>query len=264
MAVFRKIHVSFWSDPFVESLDISKKLFYLYLLTNERTQQCGIYEISIKKMSTDTGFSVDEITSFLNFFKSKGKLTYSLDTQEIALKNWGKYNESESPKVYKCIQKELKTVKNRVLIQYIYSMDTKSQEEEEKEQEKEEEKERKIESNGIKLESWEKAKNLLRNDKVYLESLCMNFGCTLEVLNTRLEAFLKRLHDTGDWKDVPALKKHLKNSISKHGLSVDTFFEKEGRKTAVIEAPEEINTQDWENAWKTPTVDENWAGYKGE
>ena len=120
------------------------------------------------------------------------------------------------------------------------------------------------ESNGIKLESWEKAKNLLRNDKVYLESLCMSFGCTLEVLNTRLEAFLKRLHDTGDWKDVPALKKHLKNSISKHGLSVDAFFEKEGRKTAVIEAPEQINAQDWENAWNTPTVDENWAGYKGE
>lgn len=120
------------------------------------------------------------------------------------------------------------------------------------------------ELNGMKLESWEKAKNLLKNDKVYLESLCMNFGCTLDVINTRLEAFLKRLHDTGDWKDVPALKKHLKNSISKHGLSVDTFFEKEGRKTAVIEAPEQINVQDWEKAWNTPTVDENWAGYNGE
>lgn len=120
------------------------------------------------------------------------------------------------------------------------------------------------ESNGMKLESWENAKKLLRNDRAYLESLCIQFGCSMEVLNTRLEAFLSRLSNIGEWKDVPALKKHLKNSISKHGLSVDTFFEKEGRKTAVIEAPEQINAQDWENAWNTPTVDENWAGYNGE
>jgi len=120
------------------------------------------------------------------------------------------------------------------------------------------------ELNGMKLESWENAKKLLRNDRAYLESLCIQFGCSMEVLNTRLEAFLSRLSTIGEWKDVPALKRHLKNSISKHGLSVDTFSEKEGRKTAVIEAPEQINAQDWENAWNTPTTDENWAGYKGE
>ena len=120
------------------------------------------------------------------------------------------------------------------------------------------------ELNGMKLESWENAKKLLRNDRAYLESLCIQFGCSMEVLNTRLEAFLSRLSTIGEWKDVPALKRHLKNSISKHGLSVDTFSEKEGRKTAVIEAPEQINAQDWENAWNTPTIDENWAGYKGE
>lgn len=36
-----------------------------------------------------------------------------------------------------CVQKELSKVKNRVLIQYLYSMDTHPQEEEEKEEEKE-------------------------------------------------------------------------------------------------------------------------------
>jgi hypothetical protein len=55
--------------------------------------------------------------------------------------NWVKYNDSTSPKVTACVDKELLKVKNRVLIQYLYSMDTLPQEEEEKEKEKEEEKE---------------------------------------------------------------------------------------------------------------------------
>ena len=59
--------------------------------------------------------------------------------KEIALKNWVKYNDSNSPKVKACIDNELKKVKNRVLIQYIYSIDTHTQEEEEQEEDKEQE-----------------------------------------------------------------------------------------------------------------------------
>jgi len=50
-----------------------------------------------------------------------------------------KYNDSNSPKVRACIEKELKDVKDRVLIQYLYSIDTQSQEEQEKEPEEEKE-----------------------------------------------------------------------------------------------------------------------------
>jgi hypothetical protein len=51
--------------------------------------------------------------------------------------NWAKYNDSTSPKVQACIDKELLKVKNTVLIQYLYSMDTHPQKEEEEEEEKE-------------------------------------------------------------------------------------------------------------------------------
>mgnify|MGYP000070582566 CR=1 FL=1 len=53
MAIFRKIHVSFWKDEFIESLTPEQKFFYLYLMTNDRTTQCGIYEITIKQMQVD-------------------------------------------------------------------------------------------------------------------------------------------------------------------------------------------------------------------
>lgn len=136
MAIFRKIHVSFWSDTFTSELPNDKKLFYLYLLTNERTKQCGIYEISKRQISFDLGCNIDTVSKQLEYFIKIGKIQYSESTNEIAIKNWVKYNYSSSPKVVKCIESELKQVKNTLLIEYLNTIDTLSQEEEEQEEEK--------------------------------------------------------------------------------------------------------------------------------
>ena len=144
MAIFRKIHTSFWSDPFIQDLDNDHRLFYLYLLTNERTKQCGIYEISKKQMSFELGYSMDRVSKLLAYFIKVGKILYSETTKEVALKNWMKYNGSTSPKVVSCIKSELCVVKDRVLIEYVNGMYTASQEEQEQEQEEEEEKDTKF------------------------------------------------------------------------------------------------------------------------
>jgi hypothetical protein len=137
MAIFRKIHTSFWSDPFIQDLDNDHRLFYLYLLTNERTKQCGIYEISKKQMAFELGYSIDRVSKLLAYFIKVGKILYSETTKEVALKNWLKYNGSTSPKVVSCIKSELCVVKDRVLIEYVNGMYTASQEEQEQEQEQE-------------------------------------------------------------------------------------------------------------------------------
>jgi phage terminase small subunit len=137
MAAFRKISVTFWTDSFVGELTPEQKYFYLYLMTNDNTTQCGIYETSIRKMSFDTGYNQETVKKLIDFFQESNKIRYSKETNEIALLNWVKFNDSTSPKVLACVQKELSKVKNRVLIQYLYSMDTHTQEEEEKEEEKE-------------------------------------------------------------------------------------------------------------------------------
>jgi hypothetical protein len=138
MAIFRKIHTSFWSDPFIQDLDNDHRLFYLYLLTNEKTKQCGIYEISKKQISFELGMSIDRVSKLLSFFIKTGKIMYSEATKEVALKNWMKFNGSTSPKVVSCINSELYNIKDRVLIEYVNSMYTASQEEEEQEEEEEE------------------------------------------------------------------------------------------------------------------------------
>lgn len=145
MATFRKIHTIFWSDPFVQSLSPDRKYFYLYLLTNEKTRQCGIYEISKGQMSYDTGYNIDTVSILLKYFIEAKKIAYSLNTSELAIKNWKKYNDNSSPKVQILVKQELECVKNKDLIRYIYSTDTVpiryQQEEEEREVEKEREKE---------------------------------------------------------------------------------------------------------------------------
>lgn len=140
MAIFRKIHVTFWEDSFISSLTPEKKFFYLYLLTNSRTRQCGIYEIHLSKICAETGYNLETVNKLIKYLVKTGKIAWSVKTNEIAIKNWKRYNESESPQVLACIEKELKLVKNKDLIQYVYSMVTTSQEEQEEEQEQEEEK----------------------------------------------------------------------------------------------------------------------------
>lgn len=54
MAVYRQVHVSFWQDPWVLELTPEEKYFYLYLMTNSKTKQCGCYEISKKVMCIET------------------------------------------------------------------------------------------------------------------------------------------------------------------------------------------------------------------
>ena len=138
MAIYRSIHTSFWSDLFVTELTPEQKFFFIYLLTNEKTRQCGIYEIGKRQISFDTGYNIDTINKLISFFQESGKIKFSETTSEIAIFNWAKYNSSNSPKVEACIAKELKTVKNKVLIEYVYGIDTRSQEKEvKKEKEKE-------------------------------------------------------------------------------------------------------------------------------
>jgi hypothetical protein len=119
MAIFRKIHITFWADPFIQSLSPEKKYFFLYLLTNEKTRQCGIYEITISKMCFDTGYNIDTVSILLKYFVESDKIKYSEKTSEIAIKNWNRYNGNESVKVQVLINKEVATIKDKSLIQYV-------------------------------------------------------------------------------------------------------------------------------------------------
>jgi len=110
----------FWSDDYILKLNPQQKLVYLYIITNEKTTQCGIYEIPIIKATTELGLSAEEFILNLKKFHDDKKIHYSMDTQELCIINWRKHNENTSWKTYEKVRKELSKVKNPNLVVLLY------------------------------------------------------------------------------------------------------------------------------------------------
>ena len=119
--MYRFIYSEFWKDSVViEELTPEDKLYFLYLLTNPCTTNCGIYQITKKQMAFELGYSIETINSLMDRFIQKGFIRYNPDTRELAIKNWGKYNLNKGGKpVIDSLTAELAKVKDKELIQYV-------------------------------------------------------------------------------------------------------------------------------------------------
>ena len=132
MAVYRHIHIDYWQDGFVLDLTPEEKYFYIYLMTNSKTSQSGIYELPKRIIETETGYNRETVEKLIDRFEGYKKIVYCDETKEIFLKNWIKHNKANSPKVKKCIEKELANIKSSFLIEmfldecnkYGYSIDS--------------------------------------------------------------------------------------------------------------------------------------------
>ena len=114
MAIYRNIHITFWTDTKIaDDFSPEDKYFFLYCLTNPYTNIIGCYEISVKQMAYDMGYSKDGIESLLKRFKEHHKiLDYDFDTKELFIKNWYKYNWTNSPKLDQPLLNAIKEIKN--------------------------------------------------------------------------------------------------------------------------------------------------------
>lgn len=130
MGIKRIVDTSFWTDGKIDEFTPEDKYFMLYLLTNPFTTQLGIYEISIKQVAFQLGYSVDCVTALLDRFDNKyGVIIFSKETNEVAIKNFLRHSIVKGGKpVEDCLRKELKKVKNKGLIckvfQHISDYDT--------------------------------------------------------------------------------------------------------------------------------------------
>lgn len=153
MSKYRQVQVSFWQDAFVLDLTPEEKYFYIYLMTNSKSTQIGIYELPKRIIETETGYNRETVEKLLQRFVDYGKIEYHEPTKEIFINNWAKHNWNNSPKIVTRVEKELCEIKylpfvekyleivgaiksDEVSIQYRYPIDTK-----EKDKEKDKEKE---------------------------------------------------------------------------------------------------------------------------
>ena len=68
------LQTKFWTDPYVQTLSTIEKLLFIYLRTNQYTSICGIYELSLKTMSFETGLSEAEIIPALETLAKENKV----------------------------------------------------------------------------------------------------------------------------------------------------------------------------------------------
>lgn len=92
------ISCAFWDDDWINELDPSEKLFYLYLMTNSNNNLIGLYKMPKKKIRVDTGFSQETVTLLLERFEKQYKKIYYLD-DHVFLKNMVKNQALNSPKL---------------------------------------------------------------------------------------------------------------------------------------------------------------------
>ena len=71
----RYISTSFWDDRWISGLRPTDKLLYLYLLTNTLTNIAGVYKLSERRISFDTGLDMDMVREGIDTFK-KAKKAY--------------------------------------------------------------------------------------------------------------------------------------------------------------------------------------------
>ena len=121
MAIYRNVHLSFWTDNKVaDDFTPEDKYFYLYLFTNPQTNLCGCYEVSLKQIANQTGYNRDTIERLIERFEKVHKvIVYSKESKEILLLNWYKYNWTKSEKFLTGLDKSIREVKDKEFRRYL-------------------------------------------------------------------------------------------------------------------------------------------------
>lgn len=99
MAKQRIINTRFWSDSYVVNLNPLDRYLFLYLLTNEHTNICGIYELPIVTMANESGLEKEMLSKMIK--RLKGKVYYFQGW--VYLKNFAKH-QSNNESVKKGIE----------------------------------------------------------------------------------------------------------------------------------------------------------------
>jgi hypothetical protein len=121
MAIYRNVSMGFWTgSKVVDNFTPEDRYIYLYCITNPHTNLCGCYEISIRQIANETGYdtvTVDRLLKRLD--RIHNVLRYSIETKELLLLNWYRYNWTGSEKMDKPLLGEIKGIKSDSLRQYL-------------------------------------------------------------------------------------------------------------------------------------------------
>lgn len=105
MAKNRYVSTKFWGDNYIDTLQLDEKLLFLYAITNEGLDLCGIYEFNLKVACVLTGISLERIVEILKKFEKDKKMKF--EQGWLALKNFQKYQNTKNQSIKDGIKRSL-------------------------------------------------------------------------------------------------------------------------------------------------------------
>jgi hypothetical protein len=127
----RIVHTRYWQDSFILSLDKDTRLFFLYLLSNQYINICGIYELPDQIVIMETGLTHEQLqTCKQTLEKSQKAIFYKGWVQVVNVERYNFYrnspkNEIAYNKEIMLIPKEFPLIKGDIADTSIYtSIDT--------------------------------------------------------------------------------------------------------------------------------------------
>jgi len=90
MADFTQVQADLWEDPEFEELPAPARLLWLNLLTTPTRNTAGLYHMSIRRMSFETGLEKDAVTSCLGILEGLGWIRWDAATSLVWVRNFVK------------------------------------------------------------------------------------------------------------------------------------------------------------------------------
>ena len=112
MAKQRYISSDFWTDSFVQDITNIDKLLFIYLFTNNHVDLCGIYEITLKTISFESGIDIKSVSKALEGFSAKKKVLYQ--NGWIKLVNFQKHLKT-NPNIQKGVERSLSLIPSDIV-----------------------------------------------------------------------------------------------------------------------------------------------------
>lgn len=84
------IHTKVWKDEYFGNLNRVEKLLFIYLLTNDKANICGIYELSDREIKFDLDITEPELQEAKERFQKDGKFIFL--NSWVRVVNYEKYN----------------------------------------------------------------------------------------------------------------------------------------------------------------------------
>ena len=118
VARYRSVYINIWKDPDFENYNPQAKLIFLYLCTNSETTESGIYPITIRTISNETGIGIKIVSKLLD--GNYKNVEYDKENHIIFIKNFLKYNGGGRPDLLKkSIEKDYRLFKTSLWNEFI-------------------------------------------------------------------------------------------------------------------------------------------------